>query len=650
MSAPDFDWFADRLDPAVVKSDTPGARDWMTRCPVHDGSDSLHIEEKRGRVLVHCFNGDCEASEKGKGLPLVVRALEAEEGDATPPRVIRRRRDAGDPMAWWVEYTGVDEATWRDLGVQTEGGAVAFTFGDLDARKLRAKPSGEKKAIEWRGRLRPLLWPLPGAVVEKEVHLSVSESDCGALIASGFNAYSLTKGDSGTAELFRALKVLKDRGAERVVVWTDADSSGRRAREDIVTAVQSVGLTAIYPDMDSLADPISGEKDVNDVFRRLGPQALADAALAALVDVPEPTRTLTHEEMIAAAAVQIDWRIPDLLGPGDKVGLIGPYKSRKTFVLADLARALATGAPFLGVPTWSVPRPFRVLVVEEEGSRQRFGLRVAALTEIPPDTDLIRWKHRSGFDFTSEARVAALIDEMREHGTDVVLFDPFQRMSGDGEENSATAMKPAWDAVARMQAALPDLVVVIVFHTRKDDSLSLDAIRGSGRHAGEIDLALMVKKDDHEHSLLTVEGRDVPASDGEAMRVKFDYEPGVRLLVSVVGMQAIRYTKVKAADRRAQVLDLFQAAGTDLALPDVMSALKLGDRTARGYIADLVRTGDLDALSINGTKTWRAPASGNGNGLKPVLPVPASGNATGIASSLPAVLPATLPATTKEES
>ncbi len=76
MSTHDFDWFADRLEPALTRSDVPGKRDWMTNCPVHGGSDSLHVEEKGGKVLVYCFVEGCGANERGKAFGLVVAALE----------------------------------------------------------------------------------------------------------------------------------------------------------------------------------------------------------------------------------------------------------------------------------------------------------------------------------------------------------------------------------------------------------------------------------------------------------------------------------------------------------------------------------------------------------------------------------------------
>lgn len=100
--AHDFAWFAERLEPAEVKSDAAGARDWMTRCPVHGGSDSLHLTEaKDGKALVKCFGCGARYRE-------VVTALEAEsDGTRATESVVTTkpaRRPAYSPAGDLVSY------------------------------------------------------------------------------------------------------------------------------------------------------------------------------------------------------------------------------------------------------------------------------------------------------------------------------------------------------------------------------------------------------------------------------------------------------------------------------------------------------------------------------------------------------------------
>lgn len=601
----DFDWFIEHgLTVAREDSSTPGARDVFTNCPVHGGSDSLHLTEKNGKVLVApCFSCGAKYAE-------VVAALEGADESPRPPVIHKRRRtvtaqDAVEPMAWWVGHTGVSEDIWLSAGVEVDGTDIVFTFPGIDAQKRRYQPTEEDaKGIRWRGRLRPALWPLPSAVVEKEVHLCVGESDCGALLACGFDAYCLTKGDAGTSELFKALRVLKSRGAEYVVVWTDADKSGRDAREAIVDAVQAVGLPAVYPDTDDMTDPLTGEKDVNDLFRRLGPDALISLAKTALVDVPQPPRTLTHAEMMAAADETVEYDIPDLVSPGEKGVIAGPAKARKTFIALDMVRSLRRCTPFMAVAAWTPSAAKRVMYLGEEGVKQKFARRVRALG-IPRDDDGLVWKHRTQFNLLSEARVTALIEELRAHRTDVLFIDPFQRVSGGVDENSAQETGPVWDAIARIQGVLPRLTVWVIFHAGKDGdrALTLDAIRGSSRHSGELDVALIVKKEDEEHSLVTVEGRDLPPvqATGSAMRVHFDIDLDASVLdVRVVGVQVFKVTRVRKADRTQDVADAVERSGAAGVSLDELN----GDPSLAGingssigkYISELVKSGIVDCV------------------------------------------------------
>src|SRR4051812_28396450 len=88
----EFDWFLDRLTVAKWEDESVGERSAFFNCPVHGGSDSLHITEKNSKALVKCFG--CGASYRQ-----VVDSLEtgeappADDVRSTPrARVVRRRR------------------------------------------------------------------------------------------------------------------------------------------------------------------------------------------------------------------------------------------------------------------------------------------------------------------------------------------------------------------------------------------------------------------------------------------------------------------------------------------------------------------------------------------------------------------------------
>ncbi len=580
----DLEWWKDHLGDYT---DTP--RGIKALCPAHDDSNpSLAVDVKGGKTLITCRAG-CDTTD----------VIDALDGGVEPFTVTRKKRQyVGPPLAWWAKYTGVDAVIWQGLGVSVDKNNIVFNFGDLDVRKRRH--AGEK-SYEWEGHLSPNLWPLPGSTVGKEVHIALSESDCGALNASGLEAYTLTKGDKGLAEAFRIVRDLKSLGAETLILWTDADKTGRQARASLIDAAQANDMAVAYPDMDALTSPLLGEKDANDIYRRLGSEGLFQAAKAALVDVPQPLVTMTHAQMMDAADEEIAYDIPDLVSPGEKVVIVGRAKARKTWLALDLIRSLTTRAPFMGYAPWTPPKALKVIYVGEEGVKQKFARRIKAL-HIQRDTGLVRWKHRTRFSLVSEARVTALIDELRDHGTNVLILDPFQRMSGGIEENSAKETAPVWDAIARIQSELPNLTVWVVFHAGKNDdrALTLDAIRGSSRHAGELDVGIIVKKEDEQHSLVTIEGRDIPAAqrEGEAFRVRFDIDLDHGLLdVNIVGTTAVKVTRTKAVDRADEIFAFIEASGPAGIEKEAIDIEGVKERSITSYIQNLVTAGRIQPLN-----------------------------------------------------
>ena len=156
QDAHDFDWFIDRLGVAERKAEAPGRRDVMAPCPIHDGSDSLHVTEKDGKVLVTCLNPTCPANERGKAYRLVVEAIETAE--ATPIRITRsagHRRSSGtpvpadakaDPLGWYAAYCGVAREVLDSLPLSaTAEGWISHDFPGLGVAKLRQAGTSERR-------------------------------------------------------------------------------------------------------------------------------------------------------------------------------------------------------------------------------------------------------------------------------------------------------------------------------------------------------------------------------------------------------------------------------------------------------------------------------------------------------------------------
>lgn len=291
----EFEWFLDRLTVAKWEDESAGARSAFFNCPVHSGSDSLHVTEKNGKALVKCFGCGASYRQVVDTLETGETAGDADVRSAPRARAVRRRRLASsestggaegstpsrahqDPLEWTARRCAMARQELEDLGLPLSYTAdgVAFVFAGTPTIKIRQVGEGKKKDIAWVGSSRPELWPVPTRP-EARVVLTEGEFDTICLINSGFDAYSVTAG-AGTETSVAFLDALRARGVSEVWIAFDLDRDGRRGRDKLVEAARASGLAA-RPVKPVGIDVLSGEKDVRDVAVRLGyPIELEDDA------------------------------------------------------------------------------------------------------------------------------------------------------------------------------------------------------------------------------------------------------------------------------------------------------------------------------------------------------------------------------------
>lgn len=283
----DFEWFEERLDIAKWNDHAAGSRDVHASCPVHGGSDSLHITERNGKALVKCFacgadySAVVEALETGaepepapkavtitrtkgaRGKPAAAAdTSNAGTGGSTPPRLHQT------PLDWAAARCGITRAELDalNLPIGETGDAVVFDFPT--ARKLRVVGDARKKVMVWEGGGKPSLWPTPIAPVPASITVTEGEFDAICLRHSGIDAYSVTGGTS--TEVPQAVwEALRDAGAEEVAVSFDLDREGRKARDTTLESIRAAGLRARPVRPVGIA-PLTGETDTRDVAIRLG--------------------------------------------------------------------------------------------------------------------------------------------------------------------------------------------------------------------------------------------------------------------------------------------------------------------------------------------------------------------------------------------
>ncbi len=599
-----LDRWAGLLAPVAWKAGRAG---FKAHCPAHDDTTaSLDVDIRDGRFFWMCRSGcaqrDVAEAVKGLGNGHGAHA----DVEATTPVVQRRLRRAGtrDPFQELADMCAVGRRDIDRLArkgwLGTRGSAVAFLFGEGFPAKTRDLAKPKKEGIRWIGddeAKAPPIWPLLDDY-PATIWLTEGETDCIVLRSRGLDAFAVTKG-AGTGLTPAQIDALRRRGVGRVVVAFDADPAGRDGASEQVASIVAVGLDVgtVQP---PAYDPLTGTgKDWRD-WQRAGGTTVPEPT-----DATPPPFFIGHGAALAIAAEDVQWVVPHLIAEGDKVMIAGPQKSLKTFLALDLTRALAAGGEFLGRPEWTVETPRRVAFIEEEGSPSLFFRRVAKMGEIADGR--IAWAHRRGFKFTDEAAVSTLIERLQAFDPAAAIFDPMQRMTPGIDENDASKTGVVWDAIQRIQLALPRMAVVVIHHANKQARLSWESIRGSSRHAGEVDLGVFVEKEGEDLLRVVIDGRDVPTATGygDALLVHYSVtsdafsltDTGTRVRIKKTGGRTSRTSD----ESKGLVLDAVKEQPGSTR-KQIALALDIDEYTVGEYLRDLEREGAISGFQPSVTK------------------------------------------------
>lgn len=185
-----------------------------------------------------------------------------------------------------------------------------------------------------------------------------------------------------------------------------------------------------------------------------------------------------------------------------------PKRTRKTWLLLQLAICIAAGRPFLG---FAIAASSKVLFYSGEEPRWRVQERVRALGAglgiSDPDTPLLV----AGDDvprirLNDLAHLATLRATIAEYTPNVIVLEPWRRLH-DLDENSSSEIGPLLDSISDMAKAT-GAAIVLSHHTSKSGATTGGAsLRGSGDLRSWYDLGLhATRKGDLVH--FEVESRD----------------------------------------------------------------------------------------------------------------------------------------------
>ena len=430
-------------------------------CPAHDDHDpSLDVAEgDDGRPLVQCRSHGCSFED-------IVTAAGLDPTDFAP--------DAG--AGEWTPYgPAIERYPYTD-----ERGVLLFEILRTADKQFpgRVPDSGTKTGWRWKlGDVERVPYHLPALVESARaggtVYVAEGEKDVHALEKIGLTA---TCNPGGAGKWRRGY----DRwflGAERVVVVADDDAAGRAHALDVASSLRvsladaaatvDVVLPAVGKDA---ADHVNMALDA-DAFRPL--EESAEPELAVLLLTP----VVVFAEVNEPTALPLLGSADETVIPvGGDVIAYGTGGAGKTTLSLDAAFHLAAGESWLGM---DVPRPMRVAVIENEGPRGQFRLKLrrklAAWNGNRAELDedmFVMEEPWGGFTFADERHRQYLADALNERACELLLCGPVSTvgMIGGGTPDEINAFV---GLIAELRYLLNDpLAVWLIHHENRSGQVS----------------------------------------------------------------------------------------------------------------------------------------------------------------------------------
>lgn len=271
----------------------------------------------------------------------------------------------------------------------------------------------------------------------------------------------------------------------------------------------------------------------------------------------ERARVVTADIFVAERVTGPTPCLGGLVAEGHNAVLAGQYKAGKSTVRDNACAALATGEPFLGI--FDVRRPYRVAVLDyemaEDDSRQRLrqlGLDNEALSRI-----LVICLRGVGLSLTAPAGRRWIVEQLRNHGTEVAVLDTYGAASApsvESENDNAGGRRflATWDAI-KDEAQVPTSLLTHHFGRGQQEE-GAEHGRGATVLDDWADVRIVLTKDrDSGQRFLASEGRssyNLPES-----RLFFD-ETTLRLSLpeSSLGENRRRARELRIAEQVAEVV------------------------------------------------------------------------------------------------
>ena len=257
--------------------------------------------------------------------------------------------------------------------------------------------------------------------------------------------------------------------------------------------------------------------------------------------------------------------------------IVGPAKSKKTFLTLNIALAIASGTDFAG---FKVSGPRKVLYLLAEGgyypNRDRIKKMAQRIPSGNEDSFMCDFPKYSLY-INDSIGYDELYHMIKDSGAKVVFFDPLIRFH-DVEENSATGMSEVFGKI-RMLIDNLSISVILNHHTGKVES---KGGRGSSVILGEYDSCISIHKAKNNCTRLTYDLRHVESPPSNLIRFNsdtfwFERDNGIVELLENSGGSIQKKDFIKVYDKSQPT-----------AYRDIIKAVKEGHIKDEGGVLELV--------------------------------------------------------------
>jgi hypothetical protein len=222
------------------------------------------------------------------------------------------------------------------------------------------------------------------------------------------------------------------------------------------------------------------------------------------LQLPE-LHTVSLSDLLMRPLPQHPWLVEHLLARGGVMGLAGDPGTAKTWLLLELARAVATGRPFLDR---FATRQGPALIIDEENGETRLQRRLARLTNHTRGDCPVYIASMCGVNLSHDRWIGSLHQKVSEIKPSLVLFDSLVRVHRGGE-NSAEDMATLFAVFTSFRHDFGS-AIVFTHHLRKMGFIRDlgQRVRGSTDILAYVDSMLGMTKVQTAYTLWQLKNRD----------------------------------------------------------------------------------------------------------------------------------------------